>query len=112
MKGPRVQSLGQRTEIPQAAQCGQTNKQTNPNAELAFASKQEVFRFRDCPLTWAWADTAMTATLFRLPTLTKAPGMDRTLALDDNRVPDKKLFRCDGEHVLTAPERWNYHRVV
>ena len=87
-------------------------KQNNPNTKLASANKQEVFRFRDCLLTLAWADTAMTATLFRPPALTKAPRVDRTLALDDNRVPDKKLFRCDREHVLTAPERWNYHRVV
>lgn len=45
-EGATGSTLGQRTEIPQAAQCGQTNKQTNPNAELASASKQEVFRFR------------------------------------------------------------------
>ena len=103
MKGPWVQSLGKRTKIPQAAQRGQTNKQTTPNAELAFANKQEVFRFRDCPLTWAWADRAMTGTLFRSPTLTKAPRMDRTVALDDNGVLDKKLFRCDGEHAFNSP---------
>ena len=85
---------------------------TTLNVKLAFANKQEVFRFRGCPLTSAWADNAMAPTPFEPPALTKAPGTDRTLTLDDNKVRDKKLFRCGREHILTALERWNDHRVV
>ena len=74
-------------------------KKTHLNVKLAFANKQEVFRFRDCPLTSAWADNAMAPTPSQPPALTKAPRTDRTLTLDDNRVPDKKLFRCGREHI-------------
>lgn len=50
------------------------------------------------------------ATPARLPH--KGPAsMDGTLALDDHKTSDKKLFRCDREHILTA-QRGGIIRVV
>lgn len=78
--------------------------------------RREGVRLRNCPLVSGWADTAMTAGHKGHPSRAACPPRGSAsagwiLAVGD-KTSDKEQCRCDREHILTAPERWNYHKVV
>lgn len=70
-------------------------------------NKTEGCGARNCPGVQAWAEAAATAAPRRPPLPAACPHqgsgrMERTLALDDNQTSDRRLFRWDRGHSLTA----------